>query len=134
MKLRDRFLAFMSGRYGADQLYYFLLGLYVVLLIVNLFARSWILSIVLWLTVIVLIFRAMSRNFSARRHENELFMKAWGPVQRWFGRCKQRLGDRTHAYRVCPHCKANLRLPRKKGKHTVPCPRCGTRFDVRILF
>lgn len=134
MKFRDRFLAFMSGRYGADQLYYFLLAIYVILLGVNLFVRSWIISAVLWAVVIWLIFRSMSRNFAARRRENEVFMKVWGPVQRWFQRLKQRLTDHSHAYRVCPHCKSNLRLPRKRGKHTVPCPRCGTRFEVRILF
>jgi hypothetical protein len=34
----------------------------------------------------------------------------------------------------CPHCKANLRLPRKKGKHSVVCPRCKERFEVKNLF
>lgn len=40
--------------------------------------------------------------------------------------------DRDHCFRICPECMANLRLPKKKGKHTVVCPRCKHRFEVKI--
>ena len=33
-------------------------------------------------------------------------------------------------YKVCPKCKQKIRLPLKKGKHTVKCPNCGNKFDV----
>ena len=39
---------------------------------------------------------------------------------------------KTHVFRKCPACKSVLRLPRQKGKHTVRCPRCQHRFDVKI--
>lgn len=46
---------------------------------------------------------------------------------------KQKLPrDRDHVYRTCPECKANIRLPKKRGKHSVRCPRCSTLFDVKI--
>ena len=33
-------------------------------------------------------------------------------------------------YKKCPKCKQKIRLPLKKGKHTVKCPNCGNSFDV----
>lgn len=40
--------------------------------------------------------------------------------------------DKDHCFRICPECKANIRLPKKKGHHTVVCPRCKCRFEVKI--
>lgn len=40
--------------------------------------------------------------------------------------------DKDHCFRICPECKANIRLPKKKGSHTVVCPRCKCRFEVKI--
>lgn len=40
--------------------------------------------------------------------------------------------DKDHCFRICPECMANIRLPKKKGKHTVVCPRCKCRFEVKI--
>ncbi len=46
---------------------------------------------------------------------------------------KQKLPrDKYHVYRICPECKANIRLPKEKGQHSVRCPKCGTLFDVKI--
>ena len=39
---------------------------------------------------------------------------------------------KTHVFRICPECKAKIRLPRKKGAHQVRCPRCKVLFDVHI--
>lgn len=40
--------------------------------------------------------------------------------------------DKDHVYRICPSCKANIHLPKKKGAHTVRCPRCNVLFEVKI--
>lgn len=40
--------------------------------------------------------------------------------------------DKDHCFRICPECRANIRLPKQKGKHTVVCPRCKCRFEVKI--
>ena len=45
---------------------------------------------------------------------------------------KRKLTDREHVYKKCPHCRAQLRLPRKKGEHDVCCPRCKVTFSVKI--
>ena len=39
---------------------------------------------------------------------------------------------KTHIYRKCPNCKAEIRLPKKKGKHVCTCPRCKKDFDVIV--
>ena len=39
---------------------------------------------------------------------------------------KNKFRDRkTHVYRKCPHCKAQIRLPKVKGEHKCACPKCG---------
>jgi hypothetical protein len=46
---------------------------------------------------------------------------------------KQKLPkDKEHVYRICPACHANIRLPKKKGSHSVRCPACGQLFDIHI--
>ena len=39
---------------------------------------------------------------------------------------------KTHVYRTCPNCKATIKLPRKKGKHTCTCPKCRVDFSVKV--
>ena len=34
-------------------------------------------------------------------------------------------------YKKCPKCKQKLRLPLKKGIHTVKCPNCKEKFEVK---
>lgn len=47
-RLRDRFMSFMYGRYGADQLYYALFVVYVLLLVLNIFTPYVIIDILMW--------------------------------------------------------------------------------------
>ncbi|MBE6592034.1 MAG: hypothetical protein E7646_08345 [Ruminococcaceae bacterium] len=78
-----------------------------------------------WTLIGVIIFRAMSRNIAGRRRENEKFSG-------FFRLMKNKRRDRkTHVYRKCKQCHAVLRLPKAKGKHTVVCPKCRNRFEVR---
>lgn len=123
----------MYGRYGSDTLNKVLLGVYLVLFIlyaaIALFVKSLVLAILynlLTLTLIVIIFwRMFSRNIPARRKENEKFCG-------FFKLRRNKFRDRkTHVYRKCPKCHAVLRLPKAKGKHSVVCPCCANRFEVK---
>ena len=79
------------------------------------------------------LFRMFSRKIYKRRAENEKFLKIWNPIKNKFRLMKNKRRDRkTHVYKKCPKCKAVLRLPKQKGKHTVRCPKCSERFDVKI--
>ena len=130
---RERVAAFMAGRYGIDRLYYFLLAICFILIVINLFVGSIIISIIESALFAYAIFRVMSRNIYKRQQENEKFIKYADKPKQFFKlqKCKNR-DRKTHVYKKCPSCKNNLRLPREKGKHTVVCPCCKTRFDVKI--
>jgi predicted membrane protein len=138
-KIREKLSRFMYGRYGNDSLNSFMLALYLVLAAASLFVGNSIaaniIRIILTALIVLIFLRMFSRNYSARRKENEIFKKAWRPVKSEAILTKNRLRDiKGFRYRKCRKCRAVLRLPRKRGKHTVKCPCCGERFDVRVIF
>lgn len=142
-KFRMWLVRFMDGRYGTcgvDSLNKFLFGAYFVLILLNLLSSRilggsfLLLTLLYWAALIFLVFRTMSRNIPKRQAENARFTEIWTKVKRFFKRQINRVKDiKTHRYRKCTHCKAVLRLPRKKGTMSVTCPRCHESFDVKIL-
>jgi DNA-directed RNA polymerase subunit RPC12/RpoP len=133
MRFKDKIIRFFVGRYGNDQLNNFALALIVAIFIVDIFIDSIVLSVIYLILWCLMIFRMMSRNIYKRRAENEKFMKLWNPVKNKFKLAKNKYRDRkTHVYKKCPKCKAILRLPKQKGSHTVRCPKCSERFDIKI--
>ncbi len=166
MRWMDRLARFFMGRYGMDSLYTALTVVSLVLMVVNLFIGSLLITLLVFGLLIWSMFRSLSRNIPARQRENQRFVKLWkkitfgkGPVRNYtpyrgynagstdgysnaysgFGSAppkkkkKPRLKtDKEHCFRTCPECLANLRLPKKKGAHTVVCPRCQCRFEVKI--
>ena len=133
-KFREKIIRFMYGRYGADQLYYGLLILSFVLMLINAFIRLLVLDIAVWVILILMIYRTFSRNIYKRQLENQKFLKIWNPIKSKLSLLISRIKEsKTHRYRKCLHCKAILRLPKRKGRHTVNCPRCHRDFDVRVL-
>lgn len=162
-KWMEKLARFLMGRNGPDSLYTAILVTELVLMAVNLFLGSWIVSLLIWALLFWGIFRIFSRNLSARRKENAAWVKIWkkitfgkGPVRNYGGygsygnggyggaygqtyspppkppKKKKLKTDRDHCFRICPQCKANIRLPKQRGKHTVVCPRCRCRFEVKI--
>lgn len=133
--LRNKLQKFLWGRYGIDQLYYALLGLYVILFLLQVLLDLPFLPLLSGAVLVLAMLRTLSRNHAARRKENQIFLKLWKPVQTECILLKDRFRDRKNArYRHCRHCKAILKLPVKKGSHTVVCPKCHERFSVHILF
>ena len=132
-KFTDKLIRFMYGRNGNDKLNQFLFWVYFVLLLANLFLKSVILWIIELILVALYTFRFLSRNIYRRQTENRKFLKIWNKFTGFFKLQKNKFRDRkTHVYRKCEHCKAVLRLPKKKGKHTVRCPQCNKTFSVKI--
>lgn len=129
-------MQFMSGRYGVDTTFYVLVISAIVLEVINCFiffmpVRA-VIQIIVYLIMFYALFRVMSRNITARSNENR---RVTAVVQKWKSRCdvkRQRRADYTHVYRKCPACKAVLRLPRRPGKHTTVCPKCGREFAVKV--
>lgn len=132
---------FMSGRYGLDALGKFIAVVWIILAAVNVFAGSKIIYIIYLLMCIWFFFRLLSRNHPARQAENQKFLQFFGKAQTnmydvksTVKTKKDRAGDKEHKYVKCARCGANLRVARKKGKHTVKCPKCGNEFGVHIWF
>ncbi len=130
---REKLIRFMYGRYGTDQLYYVTTIFCFVLMLVNAFIQSDIISLLVWIILVWMIFRTFSRNISRRSMENQRFLKLWNPIKRKASLTIQRFKEiKTHRYRKCPQCKAVLRLPRRTGRHTVECPSCRHEFHVHV--
>ena len=139
--LGERLYSFMIGRNGTDALGRALLVAYLVLFVIDLILSYTIknpyviyaLNLLQLSLIFYSIFRMFSRNLPARRRENAWYLRRAGAVKGFFKLQKSKHRDRkTHVFRKCPACKSVLRLPRQKGKHTVRCPRCQHRFDVKI--
>lgn len=123
---------FMNGRYGIDELFYFLIMLSFILLIIKLFVNSIIINIIETIIFIMAIYRFLSKKKIKRSIENNIYLNIKDKIINYFKFVKRKYDDRnTHIYKKCPKCKQKIRLPLKKGKHTVKCPNCKETFSVR---
>ncbi len=133
-KLKYKLMTLMQGRYGQDDLYKGCLILYIILLVLNVFLSSKIISALLLLLLIVVFFRFFSKNISARQKENAKYLIIKNEVKNKFSLFKRRIADKEHVYRKCPRCRAVIRFPRKKGRHDAVCPKCHEKFKVKVIF
>lgn len=135
-KFKDKLIRFMYGRYGVDQLYY--------AAVYRLFCSDGNQYVPALAAVLAVdagrpclddfsdVF-AQPRGAAARK--TAAFLRVWNPVKAFFLLTWNRIREfRTHVYAKCPHCKAVLRLPRRKGEHTVRCPRCQESFPIKVHF
>ena len=131
MKFGDRYINFMKDRYGIDELYKFLLLICFVLIVINTFISNNIIRLFEVLLIVIIFYRYMSKNIKLRKKENDKYLEIKDKIIKLFDYNKKKYKDRnTHMYKKCPNKKKKIRLPLKKGKHTVKCPNCGNRFDV----
>lgn len=125
----NSFRNFMMGRYGTDQL---TLALLVVGMVLTFISNTIDLNFLISLTYIIFficIYRTMSKNIPARQKENYRFLKYWNPVMSW-SKTKYNVikSSKDYKYFKCPNCKQVLRAPRGKGKISVTCQKCNTKF------
>lgn len=128
MKYINDFQRFMYGRYGIDELTKFMLKIYFILIIINIFVRSFILTIIELIFIAIIFYRTLSKNKTKRTKENNAFMNLFS------SNYKVKFKD-DHVYKKCHHCKCVLRLPipEKKGFKHVKCPDCHKRNTFLIL-
>lgn len=121
----------MAGRYGADQLGRFTLGLYLALYLVGLLARwrwPYYLSVA---AAAVTLYRMLSRNIPKRREENRRFLARTAPVRSWWRTVRMARNDKDHRYFKCPNCGQQLRVPRVAGTLKITCRSCGMSFEKK---
>lgn len=127
--LRQKFQTFMIGRYGSDQLNQFLCGVFLVMIVLNIFVHSRIIYTLEFLPLFLIYFRMFSRNISQRFKENQKYMDYRFYVTEWFKKLKFRANEaKTYHIYKCPSCGQKIRIPRGRGKVQIRCPKCGTEF------
>ena len=148
-RIREGFQRFMVGRYGADHLSRFMIGLALVLVVINLFVRKYtpVLSILVWVIILLSYLRMFSRNIQKRYDENTRYLMLKEKVVNFFksrrdaaaagtgrrtapGNPNMR-SDAEHRIFRCPKCSQRVRVPRGKGRIEITCPRCGEKFVKR---
>lgn len=123
-RIRKFFYRFMEGRYGMDRLNHALLWTSVIIAVGNFFMPFILPRLVLtgvsYGLLIWMLFRYLSRNTYKRYRENRRFLML---VEQW--------KDKEHRYFTCPRCRQPVRVPRKKGKIAITCPKCKEKFTKK---
>lgn len=122
----------LKGRYGVDELYRFSIIVVFILIIINLFIKSYIIELIEFIILVISFLRIFSKNKDKRRKENNIYLSYKNKLIKYLDYQKRKYNDRnTHMYKKCPNCKQKIRLPLKKGKHKVKCPKCKNTFEVK---
>ena len=123
--LGRRFVAFMSGRNGFDQLS---MGILIGSLLLQIIGSIAGLNVIMFLSIALYgwaLFRVFSKRDPSRAAETQKFLNWWTPIatkiRQFFLRLKLR---KQYKYFKCPGCGTWLRVPRGKGKIHINC-RCG---------
>ncbi len=123
------FQKFMLGRYGVDQLSFFMLVLSIIISLVAQIFRIPFLGILVYIILGFSMFRILSRNIQKRSMENYKFSIFISPIYKWFLQVNNRAKHlKTHKYYKCPTCRKELRVPKGKGKIKITCPWCKAKF------
>lgn len=127
--IRNWLRNFMIGRYGPDQLNIALLILAVVMGFLGTIFDLLVLTLIGDILLILTLFRMFSKNITARRRENDRFIKVWWPIRtKVKNKIAQFKARKNYRFFKCPECKKTLRVPKGKGKIQITCPKCGERF------
>lgn len=127
--MKEKFRQFMVGRYGADDLGKFTIGLTAVFLVLKLFFRYSVFSLCAILLLIICYYRMFSRNIAKRSAENGKYLFYRQKYLGIFVKKKNRFLDRkTHHIYHCPQCRQKIRIPKGKGMIEIRCPKCSTIF------
>ena len=130
--MKDRFLRFMAGRNGNDQLNAFLLGVAVAFMILGIFFggvfQTFLRTVSLVLLVVIYL-RMFSKNVYKRQEENGKYLRIRYMVFAKLKALKERWVQRKdYKFFRCPSCHAVLRVPRGRGKIKIVCRKCGNTF------
>ena len=93
--MKKRFLDFMAGRYGADELTKFMTTVCLVCLVLNIFTHWQILYVLALVILFVSYFRMFSRNYSRRNAENQKYLQAVWKLKNKTGKMKYKLEEKN---------------------------------------
>lgn len=128
-KLISKTRTFFYGRNGFDDLAKHTLIASIVIFLIYGFWPQGIIKFVLCILTYGLMaysyFRILSKNLYKRVQENKKYV---GAINMEKTRWQQR---KTHKFYRCPKCKTWLRVPKGRGRITITCVKCSTKFDKK---
>lgn len=122
---------FLYGRYGVDKLNYAIFMVIIALMIINMFANQFVIYLFTLIFIAIYFFRPLSKNYSARRKENQWFLNLAKPFKRIKAKKTQQKQNPNHKIYECPKCHQFVRIPKGKGKVEITCPKCKNIFEKR---
>lgn len=130
--MKEKFYRFMQGRNGVDELARMHSWLVLILLLVGMFTRIGLFSLLALGVLIYMYFRVFSRNTSKRYEENRKYLDfRYNRTVAW-NRFKKRFAQRRdYKFFKCPMCRQEVRVPRGHGKIEITCPKCREKFIRR---
>ena len=119
-----------------DELNRLLIVLWLITLIISFFTHNFILDLIPILIFLIILFRLLSKNKSARYKENNYYLKITKTLKKPFKNILRNYQDRhVYVYKKCPKCKTTLKLPlpNKRGINHAKCPNCKYRVTLFTL-
>lgn len=131
-KIGEGLRRFAQGRYGQDELSFFL-NILALALVVLAWVPGMSFTVVPAMALLIwALFRCYSRNIPARQAEREAYLRLRGKFTGFFVLQKQKWIDRKEfRYFRCKQCGAVLRVPKGKGKVKVTCPKCHSQTTTK---
>lgn len=130
--MKEKFMRFMHGRYGADKLNQHLMYFGIVIVVLSIFIKQpWLIFVWLLITFFTY-FRMFSKNITKRYEENRKYTNFVYGITDKFKHAFKRIKDfPKYKYLKCPECGSKMRVPRRKGQISVTCPKCRHKFDAK---
>ena len=129
MKLKDKFIRFMYGRYGIDSFGKFTIWGSLIIMLIAGWTHNNLLSLIAWAGIIYSYYRMFSKKTYKRATENQKYLQMTRGIRTFFYKQRNLMTQRkTHRIYKCPTCKQKIRVPKGKGKIEIRCPKCGTKF------
>ncbi len=132
--MKNKFIRFMQGRYGIDHLYMFLFYSIIFIMLINIFANSFILYVFELIIMIFMFYRVFSKNIYQRQIEETKYLNIKGKILNMFKKSNIKK-DKEHVYKKCKNCKTMIRLPLPPeiGFKSVTCPKCKHKMKILVL-
>ena len=123
---------FMKGRYGNDQLGFFIIVTGLVCYLISFLVGIPLFNYCGLALYVLAIVRIFSKNKMKRSQENQYYIRMSTEYQKKYKQFAIRIKNRkVYKYFKCPKCKALLRLSRGTGKTVVTCAKCKHEFNEK---
>ena len=131
-RMKERLQRFMLGRYGFDELSKVYLGVTIALMVISMFADSWLLYLFSLGLLVYSYYRAFSKNISKRQSENQKYRNfRYQQMVKWNNFKNRQAQKKIYRFFKCPQCKQRVRVPKGRGKICITCPKCKIEFIKR---